>query len=103
MGSSTELEAGSQGQLDNLVAILKAFPDAKVKIGGYTDKTGNEASNVKLSQARADFIKAALAKAGVGAQVLGAEGYGSKFATVDAKASDAERAADRKMSVRFAK
>ncbi|WP_284460454.1 OmpA family protein [Chryseobacterium sp.] len=103
MGSSTNLEAGSQGQLDNLVAILKAFPDAKVKIGGYTDKTGNEASNVKLSQARADYIKAALAKAGVGAQVLGAEGYGSKFATVDAKASDAERAADRKMSVRFAK
>ncbi|MDQ0065560.1 OmpA family protein [Chryseobacterium lathyri] len=103
MGSSTELEAGSQGQLDNLVAILKAFPDAKIKIGGYTDKVGNEAANVKLSQSRADFIKNALAKAGVGAQVLGAEGYGSKFATVDAKASDAERAADRKMSVRFAK
>ncbi|KXH81501.1 OmpA family protein [Chryseobacterium kwangjuense] len=103
MGSSTELEAGSQGQLDNLVAILKAFPDAKIKIGGYTDKTGNEASNVKLSKARAEFIKAALAKAGVGAQVLEAEGYGSKYAKVDAKASDAERAADRKMAVRFAK
>nr|WP_315029131.1 OmpA family protein [uncultured Chryseobacterium sp.] len=103
IGKSTELEAGSQGQLDNLVAILKAFPDAKVKIGGYTDKTGNEASNVKLSQERANFIKAALAKAGVGAQVIGAEGYGSKFAKVDAKASDAERAADRKMSIRFAK
>jgi outer membrane protein OmpA-like peptidoglycan-associated protein len=103
MGSSTELEAGSQGQLDNLVAILKAFPDAKIKIGGYTDKTGNEASNVKLSKARAEFIKAAVTKAGVGAQVLEAEGYGSKFAKVDAKASDAERAADRKMAVRFAK
>ncbi|WP_370897085.1 DUF937 domain-containing protein [Chryseobacterium gossypii] len=103
MGSSTELEAGSQGQLDNLVAILKAFPDAKIKIGGYTDKTGNEAGNLKLSQARADYIKNALAKAGVGSQVLGAEGYGSKFATVDANASDAERAVDRKMSVRFAK
>ncbi|UKB78262.1 OmpA family protein [Chryseobacterium sp. MEBOG07] len=103
MGSSTELEAGSQGQLDNLVAILKAFPEAKIKVGGYTDKTGNEANNLKLSKARAEFIKAAVTKAGVGAQVLEADGYGSKFAKVDAKASDAERAADRKMSVRFAK
>ncbi|MDV7698339.1 OmpA family protein [Chryseobacterium soli] len=103
MGSATDLEAGSQGQLDNLVAILKAFPEAKIKIGGYTDKVGNEASNIKLSKSRAEFIKGALAKAGVGAQVLEAEGYGSKFAKVDPKASDAERAADRKMSVRFAK
>ncbi|MDR2238491.1 MAG: DUF937 domain-containing protein [Chryseobacterium sp.] len=103
IGKSNELEAGSQGQLDNLVAILKAFPEAKIKIGGYTDKTGNEAANVKLSKERAEYIKAALAKAGVGAQVLEADGYGSKFATVDAKASDAERAADRKMAVRFAK
>jgi outer membrane protein OmpA-like peptidoglycan-associated protein len=50
IGSANELEAGSQGQLDNLVAILKAFPDAKIKIGGYTDKTGDEAKNLKLSK-----------------------------------------------------
>lgn len=81
IGSSTELEAGSYRQLDNLAAILKAFPDARIKIGGYTDKTGNETANVKLSQATADFIKNALARAGVGNQVLGAEGYGSQFAT----------------------
>ena len=82
---------------------MKAFPDSKIKIGGYTDKTGNEASNVKLSKARANFIKDWLNKNGVGAQVLGAEGYGSQFAKVDATASDDERSSDRKMSVRFAK
>lgn len=103
MGSASELEAGSQGQLENLVAILKAYPDAKIKIGGYTDKVGNEAANVKLSGERATYIKDWLAKQGVGAQVTGADGYGSKFATVDAAASDAERAADRKMAVRFTK
>lgn len=103
MGSSSELEAGSQGQLENLVAILKAYPDAKIKIGGYTDKVGNEADNVKLSTERATYIKDWLAKQGVENQLLGAEGYGSKFAEVDASASDAERAADRKMAVRFAK
>ncbi len=102
-GSSTQLEAGSEGQLQNLVAILKAYPDAKIKIGGYTDKTGNEATNLKISKDRATFIKDWLGKQGVGSQVLDAEGYGSKFAKVDAKATDTERAIDRKMSVRFAK
>ncbi|WP_234110457.1 OmpA family protein [Chryseobacterium sp. R2A-55] len=103
MGSSTELEPGSQEQIDNLVAILKAYPEVKIKIGGYTDKTGDEAVNLKISQSRAEFIKAALVKAGVGAQVSEAEGYGSKMATVPASASDAERAKDRKMAVRFTK
>ncbi len=103
MGSASELEAASVGQMENLLAILKAYPDAKIKIGGYTDKVGNEASNVKLSTDRANYIKSWLTDKGVGAQILGAEGYGSQFATVDASASDAERAVDRKMAVRFAK
>jgi len=102
-GSSNQLEAGSEGQLQNLVAILKAYPDSKIKIGGYTDKTGNEATNLKISKERAAFIKDWLGKQGVGSQVLDAEGYGSQFAKVDAKATDSERAVDRKMSVRFAK
>ncbi|MFL9833297.1 DUF937 domain-containing protein [Chryseobacterium terrae] len=103
INSSNALEAGSEGQLQNLVAILKAYPDAKIKIGGYTDKTGDEAKNLKLSTDRANFIKDWLGKQGVGSQVIGAEGYGGKFATVDASASNEERAVDRKMSVRFAK
>ncbi|MBW3521875.1 OmpA family protein [Chryseobacterium sp. NKUCC03_KSP] len=103
INSSDALEAGSEGQLQNLVAILKAYPEAKIKIGGYTDKTGDEAKNKKLSSDRAHFIKDWLGKQGVGAQVIAADGYGSEFAKVDASASNEERAVDRKMSVRFAK
>ena len=103
MAAFNKLEAGSEGQIQNLAKILKAYPDAKIKIGGYTDKTGDDAANLKLSQQRADFIKAELTKLGVGAQVVGAEGYGSKFAKVAADKSDAERAADRRMAVRFTK
>lgn len=103
MGSANELEAGSEGQLQNLVAILKAYPDVKVKIGGYTDKTGDENTNQKLSDDRAKFIRSWLDKQGVRSQITGADGYGSEFATVDASTSDAERAVDRKMAVRFAK
>lgn len=102
MGSSNQLESGEE-QLKNLAAILKAYPNAKIKIGGYTDKTGDEAVNKKISLERANFIKAQLTQLGVGAQVISAEGYGSEFAKVPADKSDAERAADRRMAVRFTK
>lgn len=100
---TTELAPESKRQLDNIMAILKAFPDVKIKIGGYTDKTGDEAANLKLSDGRAKAVQTALQKTGVGAQVPEAEGYGEKFATVDEKASDDARKADRKTAVRLIK
>ncbi len=100
---TTELEPSSKRQLDNIVAILKANPEVKIKIGGYTDKVGDDAKNKTLSQGRADAVKAALAKAGVGAQVPEAEGYGEEFAEVAEDASDEERAKDRRTSIRLMK
>lgn len=100
---TTELVPESKRQLDNIVAILKAFPDVKMKIGGYTDKKGDDAANKKLSDERAKAVKAALDKAGVGAQVPEAEGYGEEFAKVPETAGDKEREADRKTSVRLIK
>ena len=102
-GKSDQITPESEGQLENLAAILKAYPDSKIKIGGYTDKKGDDKANLDLSQKRADYIKKRLTDLGVGPQVIGAEGYGEKFATVAETASDKEREADRKMSVRFAK
>jgi outer membrane protein OmpA-like peptidoglycan-associated protein len=96
---SAEITPESQQQISNIVAILKAFPNAKLKIGGYTDKTGNEATNKKISGQRAAAVKTVLDKAGVGAQVLGAEGYGSDFAKYPADAPEADRVKDRHVSV----
>jgi outer membrane protein OmpA-like peptidoglycan-associated protein len=89
----------SEKQLDNISEILKAFPDAKIKIGGYTDITGNADANKKLSQDRANAAKAGLDKRGVSKQVVGAEGYGSQFAKYPASATDDEKATDRHVSV----
>lgn len=99
----TELTPESKRQFDNIVAVLKAYPDVKIKIGGYTDKTGDDAANLKLSDSRAKAVQAALQKAGVGAQVPEAEGYGEQFATVAETESDEARKADRKTAVRLIK
>jgi len=98
-GSAT-ITKESQVQINNIAAILNAFPQAKFKIGGYTDKTGDAATNKKLSQQRADAVTAAIKAAGAKAeQLLGAEGYGSEFATVPVTASDEERRKDRRIAV----
>lgn len=89
----------SEKQLDNITEILKAFPEAKAKLGGYTDKVGNEAINVKLSGQRASAAKSGLEKRGVATQVTGAEGYGSKFARYPSAAPDSDRIKDRHVSL----
>jgi outer membrane protein OmpA-like peptidoglycan-associated protein len=92
----------SNVQIENLAAILKAYPKLKIKVGGYTDKVGVDANNLKLSQSRADAVfKALKAKGANAAQLTQAEGYGETLANVAETASDAERKADRRTAVRI--
>ncbi len=103
-GSGSKLTADSQAQIQNIVAILKHFKDNKVKLGAYTDKKGDSAANLKISNERAQTIRNLLIEQGVPAsQIVGAEGYGSEFAKAGADASDEDRAKDRKIAIRFEK
>lgn len=63
-------------QLSNVASILKRFPDAKIKIGGYTDSSGNPLNNLVLSKQRAEAAKESLVSLGVPADRLVAVGYG---------------------------
>jgi OmpA-OmpF porin, OOP family len=62
----------------------KRYLDAVVKcvagpmeVGGHTDNVGSEATNAKLSTARANAVKAYLESQGVKADLLSAQGYAS--------------------------
>lgn len=102
-GSSTKLMDGAQGQLNNIVAILKNYPNAKIRLGGYADKIGNDQDNLKLSEARANHIKSVMEKQGISANRVITQGFGEEFAKYPADAPDSLRRHDREIALRFVK
>jgi outer membrane protein OmpA-like peptidoglycan-associated protein len=70
------LKPDSYTILDIVAASLSANPDIRIEIGGHTDNTGSTATNMRLSQARADAVRAYLASKGVAPGRMVANGYG---------------------------
>lgn len=95
---SAKLTADSKAQVDNIAAILNAYPAVKIKIGGYTDNTGNANFNMKLSGDRAKAVVDALSGLGIAADRLESEGYGSKHPIAD-NATPEGRAKNRRIAV----
>ena len=71
---SSNLSEESAEQVENITNILKAFPTVNLKIGGYTDNTGNADLNKDLSQTRAAAVKNAIVKLGGDGAGIVAEG-----------------------------
>ena len=64
-------------RLDGVAEMLaNERPDAKVEIAGHTDGLGSEEFNQRLSEQRAESVKAYLAERGVAAERLSVVGYG---------------------------
>ncbi|MNJ91455.1 putative lipoprotein YiaD precursor [compost metagenome] len=93
------LKAESQGQINNIDAILIAYPTVKLKIGGYTDNTGDAAVNKKISDERANVAKNELVKMGIDAKRLDAEGYGAEH-PIASNDTPEGRAQNRRIDIR---
>ena len=100
--SSSDLTDESKKQLENISLILKAFPNATVKLGGYTDNSGNPDSNLKLSTSRANAAQAALIADGIEARRLAAEGYGEQHPIATNETAEG-KAQNRRIDVRVTK
>ncbi len=71
------LRAESFTVLDIVAQSLVANPDIRIEIAGYTDATGSAATNLRLSQSRAEVVRAYLVSKGVAPRRMTAKGYGA--------------------------
>lgn len=76
-GSATLLPA-SHEQLDDLAALLAANPALRIEIAGHTDDQGSAASNVLLSQKRADEVRYYLIGKSIPPNRMTSIGYGQE-------------------------
>lgn len=97
------LKPGSQQQLQNIASILKAYPNVALKLGGYTDNTGDSVANRTLSAQRADAAVAELLKLNIAGTRLTAEGYGQQFPVCAANDTPECKARNRRIDIRVTK
>lgn len=89
------------GALDNLANTLNQYADTRIQVAGHTDNVGSDASNMQLSQQRANSVRSYLASAGVAAQRMQAIGYGESRPVAD-NGTDYGRSKNRRVEITLA-
>jgi OOP family OmpA-OmpF porin len=73
---SDEIAETARGTVKAIAEVLRDCPPIPMEVAGHTDAQGREAMNLELSQARAEAVVEALARAGAPVSALVPVGYG---------------------------
>ncbi len=75
--NSADLTTIAKQNLDAIAKVFTEFPDTELMVQGYTDSTGDDAYNLKLSKRRADTVANYLKSHGIAAaRFASIEGFG---------------------------
>jgi outer membrane protein OmpA-like peptidoglycan-associated protein len=70
------LKPGAREKLARVAGILGSHPDLKIEIEGHADSTGSEDHNQRLSERRAESVRAYMGQQGIANAVVSAVGFG---------------------------
>lgn len=70
------LKPGAREKVARVASILHSHPDLKIEVEGHTDSVGTDAYNQRLSERRAESVRAGLVQDGVKSDVVGTAGFG---------------------------
>ena len=98
---SANISGASGEEINNLASILKAYPNVKIKVNGYTDNQGDAANNKNLSSARAMAVKARLIGQDIDGGRITTQGFG-KENPIASNDTEEGRAKNRRIEVTIA-
>lgn len=76
---SSRLDTKSEPLLNSLANIVSRCPNMVVEVGGHTDSVGSDATNLRLSEARAASVTRYLLQQDLDANTLVSKGYGESI------------------------
>ena len=88
--------------LNQILNVLKKYPNSRFRIEGHTDSVGKKAKNMILSQNRADAVKVYLIQGGIDASRLESQGFGPEKPVADNK-TKAGREQNRRVEINLVK
>jgi len=94
--NKSTLTAQAKANLDKLVKVFTEYPDTNIVIYGYTDSSGADDYNLKLSQQRAEAVKSYLSKKGVSSARFTTTGMGEAD-PIESNETDAGRSKNRRV------
>lgn len=99
-GARDDLLPSSAVLLDELAQALRDAPRLRVAVEVHTDATGDAAANARLSQARAEAVRAALVERGIAPERVEAAGFGGSRPVASNKTARG-RAQNRRTEIRI--
>ena len=92
-----DLKPSAIEAIDAVAQVIRAHPGCSVRIDGHTDSVGADADNQKLSEKRADSVKAALVAKQISA-AMESKGFGETQPTAS-NANEKGRALNRRVEI----
>ncbi len=77
--NKAELKPSGERTVQRLADFMNEYTDRRVRVEGYTDSTGAEAYNQKLSERRAEAVRNALILDGIDSSRVDVQGFGEAY------------------------
>lgn len=98
--NSFKLLRRSFGQLEEVVSVMNANADYRLRISGHTDDVGSDNYNLHLSRMRAKTVADYLIQSGISKERIESDGFGKRFPLLDGE-TEAVRKINRRVELTF--